>query len=90
MFVEKKDLCQAFEYGNGDFPEWFNVLIRAGVIKVSDRIFPELENNGRTYAGIINGEDFYFGDIFVRRNNGMIERYTPDEFIENFIYIPED
>lgn len=90
MFVKKSDLCEAFEYGSGDFPMWFNVLVGAGVIKISDKIFPELENEGRTYAGIISGQDFYFGDIFVKKTDGIVEVYEPEEFIENFIPVPED
>lgn len=90
MFVKKSDLCEVFEYGSGDFPMWFNVLVRAGIIKISDKIFPELENEGRTYAGVISGQDFYFGDIFVRRSDGVVEVYEPEKFIENFIPVPED
>lgn len=90
MFVKKSDLYEAFEYGSGDFPMWFNVLVRAGVIKISDKIFPELENKGRTYAGIISGQDFYFGDIFVRKTDGIVEVYEPEEFLSEFIEVPED
>lgn len=90
MFVKKSDLCEAFEYGSGDFPMWFNVLVRAGIIKISDKIFPELENEGRTYAGIICGQDFYFGDIFVRKSDGMVEVYEPEEFLSEFIEVFED
>lgn len=90
MFVKKSDIYEVFEYGSGDFPDWFNVLVQSGVIKISDKIFPELENSGRTYAGVISGQDFYFGDIFVKQNKGIIEVYEPEEFLSEFIEVFED
>ena len=87
MFVKKSDIYEVFEYGSGDFPDWFNILVQSGVIKISDKIFPELENNGRTYAGIISGQDFYFGDIFVKRIGGITEVYSPEEFSKEFMIL---
>lgn len=39
MFVKKSDIYEVFEYGSGDFPDWFNILVQSGVIKISDKIF---------------------------------------------------
>lgn len=90
MFVKKSDIYEVFEYGSGDFPNWFNILVQSGVIKISDKIFPELENNGRTYAGVISGQDFYFGDIFVKKEGEPVEMYEPEEFLSQFIEVFED
>lgn len=85
--IRKEDVYDFFEYGSGDFPDWFNVLVEAGAVKISKQIIPELENKGRVYAGIAAGQDFYFGDIFVKRIGGITEVYSPEEFSKEFMIL---
>lgn len=87
--IKKDDIYDFFEYGNENFPSWFNILVTSGAVKISDKVFPELENKGRSYAGIIAGQDFYFGDVFVKKNNEIVEVYSPEEFSKEFIIIPK-
>lgn len=85
--IRKEDVYDFFEYGSEDFPDWFNVLVEAGAVKISKQIIPELEKKGRVYAGIVAGQDFYFGDIFVKRIGGITELYSPEEFSKEFIVL---
>lgn len=85
--IRKEDVYDFFEYGSGDFPDWFNILVEAGAVKISKQIIPELENKGRVYAGIVAGQDFYFEDIFVKKIGGITELYSPEEFSKEFIVL---
>lgn len=75
-----EDIYEIFEYGTREFPDWFDILVKSGSIKISKGDFPELQNNGKAYAGILLGEDFYYGDIFVKKNDGIVEVYSSEEF----------
>ena len=96
--IKKSDLYEYFEYGDGNFPIWFNVLVGSRVELISERIFTPIfqeamkisKNSPRPIAGKFDGKDFFFGDIILKRNDGYIEIISKEDFIKNYILIPED
>ena len=86
MRIAKKiQYVDAFEYGSGDFPIWFNVLVGSRITLFGDYIFTPKDKNIK-YAGRIEDRHklFKFGDIIVRDEKGNIKAYNKFDFIKHF------
>lgn len=82
---QKIEKFEAFEYGSGEFPIWFNVLVSGKITLFDDCVYTPKEKSG-CYAGKFNetGRMFKYGDIIVKMGNGKIHSYSKEKFLEKF------
>ena len=86
--AEEKEYIEAFEYGSGDFPTWFNTMVGNAVCLYDDTIFipkgKRLGDIAGFYRDDYNTYDFNYGDIITKGLNGRIAIYDKVEFINKF------
>ena len=87
-FMQKPKYVEAFEYGSGDFPMWFNSLVGNLVTIFDDYIFTPKGKCGEP-AGKIGNKIFKYGDIIVRHENGRIQIFNKFTFLKKYVFINE-
>ncbi len=87
-YMEEPKILDAFEYGSGDFPIWFNTLVGNLVTIFDDNVYTPIERKG-TPAGKVGNRVFNYGDIISKDNHGYVQVHKKYDFIRKYILIEE-
>ncbi len=86
-YMAKPKFVDAFEYGSGEFPMWFNMLV-GNLVKLFDDCVYTPEGKLHSPAGRIGRRKvFNYGDIIVKHTNGKVQVYEKYDFLEKYYLI---
>ncbi len=85
-YMAKPRIVDAFEYGSGDFPIWFNTLVGNLVTIFNDNVYTP---NGKykAPAGKVGNKIFHYGDIISKDSRGYVQVYDKYDFVRKYILI---